>query len=935
MAQPGDTILVAAGVYRERVKPPRGGTAESPITYKAKAGEKVVITGLDLWNPTWVPDTGNVFSAIPDEALFQDDQYVDGGNPYRIATVETSNMVGRNHTHTLSLGHVVVDGVMWEEMGRKEDMRTRIRSWWCDLNTGRIYMHFPGNNPSAHQVEITTRRGVFRPHLRGLGHIVVDGFIMEYCANQFPHQFWSTDATHQSGLIGTRAGHHWTIRNCLFRRAKSIAMSVGRGGTASGVDNEVPKQLPPPIAQIGFHLIENNVFEFNGSGGIQGLGHNGVVVSNNYFRNNNYLQHQSHETGCIKFHLTNDAVVEGNRFEKNNCVAVWYDNTVRRSRISGNLIHGSRGPGISGDGIFLEMLEEGAGNEIIVDNNVIIGVQRHGIYTHDASHSIITNNLIMDSGRGGLHFRDQSNTRKGNCHNHWIHNNLILRNQSPIQLPVDWGDSAYNNQSDFNVFWPASERFAVTTHGDAGGNRNHMMAAILDAWENAGSIPPDLNGLEWETPGSILGYWTNLAQWRAIRENDLNSVYADIHRLHYDPNTFTLTIETDQAPLLAGAPSVPEVNSDYWGNPIGEYAKAGPFQNLAAGLNILQLWPDYENAIPESNPEDTLTAWRVTGETVASTVPFGLERRADYLGVTLKDGTGYVTGIERPLSISAGAPLFIQFDYFHTDSALNSGLQLSNGSQRGINLHMAGASGAPALNEAGSWTTLNAVLQPDTWYRFTLLIHPLVSAIHTFDLQVQSLDPAVSLHKVFPSLRFQTEVESLNTLKFHFNLPAGTDGGEYHLGNLVVSGYRSGLESPFKTWLAAYRDVGERDPDTGRLLDDADGDGVPNLYKYVFGGEIGIHNRNPASEKVEYVWENGSFILSRRTISIEDTEQVLGYSLDLQTWTDVSLTPPLSPGVSLGADVNGMQEISVTADPALTGDDNRIFWRLQVSEVFE
>jgi len=46
LAQPGDTVTVHAGVYRERVNPPRGGESDTKrIVYQAASGEKVVITG--------------------------------------------------------------------------------------------------------------------------------------------------------------------------------------------------------------------------------------------------------------------------------------------------------------------------------------------------------------------------------------------------------------------------------------------------------------------------------------------------------------------------------------------------------------------------------------------------------------------------------------------------------------------------------------------------------------------------------------------------------------------------------------------------------------------------------------------------------------------------------------------------------------------------
>ena len=49
IAQPGDTVLVHAGEYREWVAPRRGGLSEQRrITYEAAAGEHVVIKGSEV-----------------------------------------------------------------------------------------------------------------------------------------------------------------------------------------------------------------------------------------------------------------------------------------------------------------------------------------------------------------------------------------------------------------------------------------------------------------------------------------------------------------------------------------------------------------------------------------------------------------------------------------------------------------------------------------------------------------------------------------------------------------------------------------------------------------------------------------------------------------------------------------------------------------------
>ncbi|MBK8978399.1 MAG: carbohydrate-binding protein [Planctomycetes bacterium] len=66
-AMPGDVITVHAGVYRERVDPPRGGTADDRrIVYRAAPGEEVVVTGSEVvsgWrrvaHDTWTVDVPN------------------------------------------------------------------------------------------------------------------------------------------------------------------------------------------------------------------------------------------------------------------------------------------------------------------------------------------------------------------------------------------------------------------------------------------------------------------------------------------------------------------------------------------------------------------------------------------------------------------------------------------------------------------------------------------------------------------------------------------------------------------------------------------------------------------------------------------------------------------------------------------------------------
>ena len=70
-AQPGDTVIVHAGTYREWVKPPRGGRDEnSRITYRAAAGEEVLIKGSEQIT-SWVDQGGGVWMVATAEAVLR------------------------------------------------------------------------------------------------------------------------------------------------------------------------------------------------------------------------------------------------------------------------------------------------------------------------------------------------------------------------------------------------------------------------------------------------------------------------------------------------------------------------------------------------------------------------------------------------------------------------------------------------------------------------------------------------------------------------------------------------------------------------------------------------------------------------------------------------------------------------------------------------
>jgi hypothetical protein len=78
VAQPGDTVIVHGGTYREWVKPIRGGTSESNrIVYRAAPGEEVLVKGSERVT-SWIPEGEGVWKVEVPNSYFSD------YNPYEL-----------------------------------------------------------------------------------------------------------------------------------------------------------------------------------------------------------------------------------------------------------------------------------------------------------------------------------------------------------------------------------------------------------------------------------------------------------------------------------------------------------------------------------------------------------------------------------------------------------------------------------------------------------------------------------------------------------------------------------------------------------------------------------------------------------------------------------------------------------------------------------
>ncbi|MEM7313071.1 MAG: right-handed parallel beta-helix repeat-containing protein, partial [Planctomycetota bacterium] len=540
VAQPGDTILVRAGVYRERVTPPRGGQPDRPITYRGEKLGSVFLKGSDEWKPAWMADEGSVFYANLSDEMFTDDVYLDDANPFRVPLASTP--YGKNGRPELerfgkgdesisyNCGQLFVDGVPWKQCARLEDVRNTVRSWFYDVETKRIYVNFVELEPAKCQVEITTRRRIFAPHVRGLGHIIVEGFVMEHCGNQYPTNFWSTPKWAQAGALGLRGGHHWIVRNNLIRYANFAAMDVGSGG---GENERDPRTINKDLLASD-NLIENNYLVDNGGAGIIGSTSRRMVIRGNVILRNNYLRFDGkkrYEHAGIKCHYIRDGLIERNYVADSPLSdGIWLDNQFPGARITRNVVVNN-----GGRGIFLEMSDYKF-DTAFVDHNVSIGNRKSQFYVHDASGSTVLHNLFANSppnskyGQGVYIYQVTARTIKGY---HTVFNNILVnhRGMLDINYPSHRSGPQRINHNVYDVAKDEQQVFFINSYSDR--------PSPWSAKEFAELIQEEV-GSEKATAASGARVAMDLDGWRKFwkhhgQENDTQSLTCEGMQVSYDP----------------------------------------------------------------------------------------------------------------------------------------------------------------------------------------------------------------------------------------------------------------------------------------------------------------------------------------------------------------------------------------------------------------
>lgn len=427
VAQPGDEILVAPGVYREEVSPRWAGKKGQSIVYRSAVPRGAVITGAEPakgWQPyqedTWLLTVPNSFFGAynPYTTLVWGD-WLNQGIPCHTGEVFLGDKSLYECDSLEKVLHPVPNDESW-------DVEFTTHTWYTaqseDGENTLIYANFQGKDPNKENVEITVRPHCFYPAQEHVDYITLTGFVVTKAATQ-----WAPPTALQDGMIGPHWSKGWLIENCEVSHSKCSGISLGKylqqgndnkwshykykDGTQTQRDCALIAQIDGWSKEtIGSHTVRGCDIHDCGQTGIVGnLGCVFSVIEHNHIHHiNNKRNLAGAEIGGIKFHAAIDVIIRGNHFH--HCTrGIWLDWQTQGTRVSGNLFHANcmardyllQRKNMGGLGLGEDLFIEIAHGPCLVDNNILLSERAVKLPTQGVA---FVHNLIAGSitavGRG-------------------------------------------------------------------------------------------------------------------------------------------------------------------------------------------------------------------------------------------------------------------------------------------------------------------------------------------------------------------------------------------------------------------------------------------------------------------------------------------------------------------------------------------------------
>lgn len=394
IAQPGDEVLVAPGIYREYVDPVYAGTEEARITYRSTEPLQAVITGAEQIK-TWELYEGNVWVCrVPNSIFGNYNPYTTFvyGDWYFAKADKHTGCVYLNDKALYETPSLLdcIKGEVYECSWVPEDS---VYKWYTEQDEEKdetvIYANFQGKNPNEENAEINVRRECFMPSKTGRNYITVSGFNINKAATT-----WAPPAAFQDGMIGPHWSKGWIIEDCDISNSKCAGISVGKYLDPANDHYFTYKYVKSPTQMerdavcrgqyhgwlkenIGGHIIRRNNIHHCEQGGIIGRmgGVFSLIEDNHIHHINNMMEQGGAEIAGIKMHAAIDVTMRRNHIH--HCtMGIWCDWEAQGTRLSQNLLHDNQRPafakvlkgGMMSQDIFVEVSH----GPTLIDHNIML-----------------------------------------------------------------------------------------------------------------------------------------------------------------------------------------------------------------------------------------------------------------------------------------------------------------------------------------------------------------------------------------------------------------------------------------------------------------------------------------------------------------------------------------------------------------------------------
>lgn len=379
LAQPGDSVKVHSGLYREWINPTNSGTQSHPIVYEAAGDGEVVISGAEQVE-NWTEEGNGVWKCVVPNSLFvhrnpfgtelYGDWLFEAGFGYHLGEVYLN---GKSLYESRT-----IDGVTNPEICSQAIYPEESKYKWYSIvekDVTIIWANFGDQDPRKSLVEINVRPHCFWPKKNGINYITVRGFIMKQAATQ-----WAPPTALQEGLIGPHWSKGWIIENNTISDSKCVGISLGKeiktgDNEWSNLKYKFGTQREREVIfracrenwkkdEIGSHIVRNNTIYNCEQAGI--VGHLGGAFCQIYQNNIFDIYHKRLIAGAeiagIKLHAAIDTQIFQNTIH-GSFRGIWLDWQAQGTRISQNLLYEN-----SSEDLFVEVSH----GPYIVDNNLFL-----------------------------------------------------------------------------------------------------------------------------------------------------------------------------------------------------------------------------------------------------------------------------------------------------------------------------------------------------------------------------------------------------------------------------------------------------------------------------------------------------------------------------------------------------------------------------------